>query len=798
MNERPAVGVRVPPGRLTARLYPDLQLRSSGFPAARLLPAPPAGAGREAHAAIRAARRLAACREDFRTTVFPALKDRFPGLERADRNRIVRSSRLVGRGAPLPEETTALLEALGQGTWAKDWTTAVTAADTADHAARLAYLEAVDAVLGQVRARLGQTRVHQAIGQSSSGFAERLFRPGGAVHGSGPLRAGGRHDLMTAHRYLRRLATRCETVSFFGPSCFARLAPDLDVALRLDPPTAERTAVDASAWLVRELAKLTAPRGGDVLVGRDPLWRVEDGALVRTADGRSVPLTPQAAALWEALDGRRPIRESARTAGLSAERLRTALTTIRPAVRRGPLVASTERHALRALVEALPEPGAAGALLGRLERVAAAPWPEREAVLAEAAEALDAAGLATARRGGEHYADRSFWHEERSSPYSERVRLGAPTLARLSAVVTAVLEPLYLAALLARMDARDTVRAAFGGRRVPLAHAATADLSTASTRREELRRALVDLVDRTPAGPDGAVRLTSAAVAQACRPFWSRISASDLAPSAALPGLDLLAVGASPAAATWVLGEVHDDSSSVLGGSSTRVHTDPERLYADFCAAVSRLVDPGTMAGVVSRRRSMHITPELPGLALELSGVSGRPHDTVAPVAHATVSADGTAIEVDGVRRWLYPGDLSSTLHRALSLPCVVPVDLAGPTGSPRVLIDDVVVTRASWHVPCPDGAEPGYLHWSGWQQTRHAHGLPRRIFVRHPAETKPIFVDLDDPVAVDDLARLGPGTVRISECLPDLDALWWRPDGEAQVAELRIACLIDVEGWTT
>ncbi|MGW6939131.1 hypothetical protein ACWGF3_09000 [Streptomyces xanthophaeus] len=786
-------GVVVPAGRLSARLHPDLQLRSSGFPAARLLPRPGPQAAAATHAVRAAEQDLTARQDAFRERVFPALKEAFPGLERAQRTAVVRSSRIVAHGRPLPEGTAALFATLGHAPWARGWEESVGRLADTVRAAQHSYLETVEEVYSQVRTRVAEPRVHQAIAQSSGGFAERLFRPDGPVLDPRRLRGKDRGDLMTAHRYLRRFAARCETVSYFGPSCFAALDPAAPDAVSYGPPRPERTSVDASAWLLRDLAARHAPRGGDQQVSRDPLWRRESDALVRTADGRTLALSPDAVRLWDALGGDwTTLRELARTAGLQAAGLRAALPSLTPALRRGPLVPSTERHALRALAAALPEAPAVHTLLQRLEETADAPWPEREKILAGADAELTAAGLDTRRNAGEHYGDRSFWHEERSGPHSEGVRFGAPTVDALTRAVGPLLEPLYLAALLSRADARAEVRRAFGGRPVPLARAATADLPGDRPRYEALRAALIALVRATPAGPDGAVRLTSQQVDAVCAPFWATLTAPDTIPSAALPGLDLLAAGPSPAEAVWVLGEVHDDSSSIVGGSSTRVHCDPEGLYADFCAAVARLADPHTMAGVVSRRRSMHITPELPGLAIELSGLSTKPRTSVVPVADVTVSADGSAVDTAAGRRWLYPGDLASTLHRAVALPAVVPIDLTGPDGSPRVLIDGVVVERASWKLPAPGASGPGYPHWSAWQRLRAERGLPRRVFVRHQAETKPVFVDLDDPVAVDDLARLGPGELRLSECLPGPDDLWWNPDGGHQVAELRIACLID------
>ncbi|MFD7659990.1 hypothetical protein ACFV4N_38945 [Actinosynnema sp. NPDC059797] len=612
-----AAAIRTPAGELRAVLYPTLQLRSSGF-AGDLVPAVGPDAAGRAAGAIDARAELALVRDAFRASTFPTVRARFDELDKPARDRIVRSARLVTRGLALPDETTALLDGLGGGEWTARWARAVERTRRADEVAAHAHRLALAEVLDQVRDRSRAPRLRQAISQSNPGFARLLHRSGGPLEQGAQSRSAGRAGLATAHRYLRRFTMRCETVSFYGPTCFVELDPDSPVPVLLDAPAPERVAVDAAAWLVQELAALCGPRGRASLISRSPVWRLVDTVLERTTDGHRVPIGPAALELWRRLDTWRRLGDAVTAAGLSASAAAAAATELRPALRRGPAVPSTELRALRALTDAVPGaelPARVAAGLAEAERV---PWPRREQALAEVATTLRSAGVTASRNAGDHYADRSFWHEERSSPFSERVRLGGPVTTRLVEVVRAVLEPCYLMALLTRCDARQAVRERLGGRRVPLAAAAAVDFSTATPRADRLRTALRDVVRGTAPSPDGAVRLPTAAIAAACAPSWHELTEADLTPSAALPGLDLLADGADPATAVWVIGEIHDDSSSVLGGSSARVHSDPAGLYRSFTDEVRRLVGETPMAGVVARRRTMHINNEMPGLALEV------------------------------------------------------------------------------------------------------------------------------------------------------------------------------------
>ncbi|HWO58771.1 MAG TPA: lantibiotic dehydratase [Umezawaea sp.] len=103
----------------------------------------------------------------------------------------------------------------------------------------------------------------------------------------------------------------------------------------------------------------------------------------------------------------------------------------------------------------------------------------------------------------------------------------------------------------------------------------------------------------------------------------------------------------------------------------------------------------------------------------------------------------------------------------------------------PRVTIDRLVVSRESWAF---DAARITWAfakderdRFTGARAWRRDHEMPERAFVKVPVEDKPTFVDFTSPVLVDMLAKSvrrtadagGPGSVNLSEVLPDLDQLW-------------------------
>ena len=208
-----------------------------------------------------------------------------------------------------------------------------------------------------------------------------------------------------------------------------------------------------------------------------------------------------------------------------------------------------------------------------------------------------------------------------------------------------------------------------------------------------------------------------------------------------------------------------------------------------FCAVLSGWLDTERMATVVGRRRSRHVTPELPGLSIELSGVSAKPRDQVMPAAEARIAADATRVVCGERSCQLYPGDVSGTLFTALSLPCLVPVPFAaGRRAVPRIVLGDAVVQRRRWLVDTRgEGAPFGAVRPVSVRSRPGAEGSACRTGSSCATRTSRSLCSIDfrDPFGVDDLCRLPPARMTCTEVLPDLTDTWWRGGG-SQPAELR------------
>jgi hypothetical protein len=118
------------------------------------------------------------------------------------------------------------------------------------------------------------------------------------------------------------------------------------------------------------------------------------------------------------------------------------------------------------------------------------------------------------------------------------------------------------------------------------------------------------------------------------------------------------------------------------------------------------------------------------------------------------------------------------------------------------VVVDGVVLVRERWVLAASDVAfahasDPTqrFVQARAWARSL---GLPRRLFLKVPEETKPMFLDLASPTFVELAAKVvrKASSVAISEMLPDLDDLWLI-DAERKhyTSEFRMVA-VDPEAW--
>jgi hypothetical protein len=127
-----------------------------------------------------------------------------------------------------------------------------------------------------------------------------------------------------------------------------------------------------------------------------------------------------------------------------------------------------------------------------------------------------------------------------------------------------------------------------------------------------------------------------------------------------------------------------------------------------------------------------------------------------------------------------------------------------GASGAEMMVGERTVVLRRTWNLapealwalPRPEQGG-GRDAWSrapfaaflAVQRARRKHGLPRHVFARVPGEVKPVVVDFDVPLLVENLARLAPPgkALALSEMRPGPGELWLASPEGRHTSELRM-----------
>ena len=146
-----------------------------------------------------------------------------------------------------------------------------------------------------------------------------------------------------------------------------------------------------------------------------------------------------------------------------------------------------------------------------------------------------------------------------------------------------------------------------------------------------------------------------------------------------------------------------------------------------------------------------------------------------------------------------YIGDREGKVRVPLSHLFFLPMYIAAgvstfrpfPDGNHRITIGRTVLRRANWSIPaagCPADEEA----IKAWAADK---GLPRRVFVRCPADPKPTYIDFQSPALTRILRRTLARAVELdrsslasfSEMLPGPDQCWLEQGGHRYTSELRL-----------
>jgi lantibiotic biosynthesis dehydratase-like protein len=273
---------------------------------------------------------------------------------------------------------------------------------------------------------------------------------------------------------------------------------------------------------------------------------------------------------------------------------------------------------------------------------------------------------------------------------------------------------------------------------------------------------------------------------------------------------DLMIAGAEAAAGgrlTWVLGEVHPSAITSRYATWLEFHDEP-----DVFRAAMRHELHGAAVWLAE-------TAEKGGTCTRLSNALALPGDLRVVWAHDSCGYDSATTVMVGdcdlvssptglrVRRrdGAFERDLLELVGDLISDAISNSFDLMPPDAhTPRVTIDDLVVSRERWTLPATDAAfadttdeSTRYLQARAWAAS---HGLPRHVFVRFTGERKPIYADLTSLASIDLISRSlrrsrrnagADATLTVAEMLPTPDQAWLTDaQGQRYTAELRMVAV--------
>ncbi len=640
--------------------------------------------------------------------------------------------------------------------------------------------------------------------------------------------------------YAQRYCCKNERIGFFGASAPARLVEGgRALSVREGPELISRRSTYLEPWAIDALADALAadPELRPLLRPRLlPTLRLDEEHLIHP-DGRRTRLPPAVARLLAACDGVRTARqiiEQLVDEASSKDERREWLEEL--AAERAivwtlevPTCGDAPERLLHAALDRLPDAEArtrARAALTALERardgvaLAAGDLPRLEAALDRMDRTfVELTRQDSTRNSGETYAGRTLLGED--CVRDVEVEIGPAVLERLAGPLELVLlgarwytheiASRYRAAIRQEYEAlRGDGPAAIDYARFHLRlpalfparpEAGATDGSIVARVADELRRRWRELLGVT--GDERRLERRAAElrpqVAQAFAapgPGWP--AARHHSPDVLLAAADAEAVQRGEFLA--VLGELHAGMSSLLIPAVPNSQRDPD---APFLLRDRDLGVAG-IAPVWSRRRSRldYYSRSRGDYDLESSSaLSWRPRAQVLALSELVMEElDGALVVRTRDRRVSF--DVIAFLEHHLLAASFSQLSLLGGDHVPRVTVDGVVLTRERWTVPAAQLAfareEDTTARFVAARAWARAAGLPRRLFLKVPEETKPLFLDLESPTFVDLAAKMvrKASEISLSEMLPDLEGLWLTDaQGKRYTSELRLVA-VDPVAW--
>ncbi|HJP91393.1 MAG TPA: lantibiotic dehydratase [Pyrinomonadaceae bacterium] len=255
----------------------------------------------------------------------------------------------------------------------------------------------------------------------------------------------------------------------------------------------------------------------------------------------------------------------------------------------------------------------------------------------------------------------------------------------------------------------------------------------------------------------------------------------------------------------FVMGELHLGANTLANSIFMHQHPTPSDLFeayeTDLPEPCIIPIPPRQWPTLTARTALCLVAPKDYRLAISYDAV-GSATERVLPIS-AFVIEESDGRLVARTRDGSIEFEIVEFFGAVFSLVCAGHFKILAPgKHTPRVTIDRLIVQREAWSFSV---SELEFLQqkeeadrFAALQRWVREHGIPRFVFVKAPLEPKPFYVDFESPILINFLARtvrrhtsseeLKDCLITITEMIPNPDQVWVTDAlGQRYTAELRM-----------